>query len=267
MKAGNSASIFKHSSDVIAESALTVANGFGFFRSAHVGWLVANADKGTKAALWATKGSRLLSIGMRINLIGLVVSAAQLGITACYNRYSLSQYMQWIKSSQWGNEPKGMSLSQSNEQLAKISSKPVLSIIPLSRGKALSLSIPGITISELDEAGIEVSIYWLVNHRENKCEPWTEEIGQQWVVLSSPEEPLTIGVPIYEIESNAQHGVAIELHYFPTPDSNEKVVVRYQTINLNKGGLLSEVSMLKVKELVSGNLQPLNTNQLNMQGV
>lgn len=264
---GNTDAAIKHRTDVIAESTLTVVNGYGFIKSAQVAWGVIHTEKAARSAIWASNSSRLLSIGVRVNMIGLLVSSVQLGVTAGYNYFSLSAYMQWFRDSVWGDSPKYISLKSSNERLAKISSKPNMSIQQLPAGNALSLLMPGITVNELDDAGIEISVYWLVDHQNNEWHPWTEAAGQQWVCLSSPSEQLEIGLPIFPSEANAHHGIGVELHYLPTPDSSEKAVVRYQTTSLNRLGSLSEVSMLKTKKIVRDNLLLLTSEQLKLQGV
>ncbi len=266
IKTGNSQAVLKHSTDVVAEGALVIVNIYGVQRSALVGRMVFRADKAVRAAIWATEGSRLLGIGMRLNLIGLIVTGVQLGVTACINRYSLTQYMQWFQNSQWGKEPLEQSLQQSNEQLAKISSKPKISVEQLDKGKALIITIPGISINDMDQAGVEMSLYWLVDHRENKWEPWSEAISQQWRALSQVDEPLQIGLQIHQNEANAEHGLAVELYYYATPDSTEKTVVRYQTTSFNKTGLLGEVAMLKVKQTTVDNVIPLTSNHLIIEG-
>jgi len=142
-----------------------------------------------------------------------------------------------------------------------------MSIKQLPLGNALLLTMPGITINELDDAGIEIAVYWLEDQQRNNWRPWTEAAGQQWVCLSSQNEALEIGIPIFSREANAHHGIGIELRYLPTPDSTSKSVVRYQTTSLNRLGLLNEVSMLKAKNIVQENLLPLTTDQLKLQGV
>ncbi|MDC5848534.1 zinc ABC transporter permease [Vibrio europaeus] len=263
---GNTGAAIKYTADGIAETTMTVVNGYGFIRSSQVAWGVMHTEKAARAAIWAGSSSRLLSIGIRVNMIGLLMSAVQLGVTAGYNYFSLSAYMQWFRDSLWGETPKNDSLQVSNEQLAKISSKPIMSIQQLPAGNALSLLMPGITVNELDSAGIEIAVYWLLDQQRNSWQPWTEAAGQQWVCLSSLHEALEIGLPIFPREANAHHGIGVELRYWPTPDSTEKSVVRYQTTSLNRLGLLSEVSMLKAKNVVRDNLLPLTTSQLKLQG-
>uniref|UniRef100_UPI003F587658 hypothetical protein n=1 Tax=Vibrio cholerae TaxID=666 RepID=UPI003F587658 len=93
-------------------------------------------------------------------MIGIALSAIQLGATVWYNRTSLSQYLTWFANSQWGKSPSSSSLEQSNLQLARISAKPIVEIREFEQGKALILSFPGISRETLDEAGVMLSAYW-----------------------------------------------------------------------------------------------------------
>ncbi|MGY3572455.1 toxin VasX [Vibrio paucivorans] len=257
---GDTAYIAKLGTDVLAETGMTFVNSYGAYRSAQVGLAAMSASGATRAAIWASNSSRLMAIGIRVNFIGLVVSAVQLGVTATYNYFSLSDYLQWFKESLWGNEPQHHSLQKSNQQLAHITSKPSISIKKLASGNALSIVMPGITINELDDAKIEIAVYWLVDHQTNDWQPWTEPAAQQWVCLSEPSDPLEVGLPIFPREANAEHGIGIELRYFPTPDSEEHSIVRYQTNSLNRTGLLNQVSLLKAKNTSDDNLRLLTTN-------
>ncbi|MCW8334213.1 zinc ABC transporter permease [Vibrio paucivorans] len=259
---GNNASIIKHSADFFAESSMTLVNIYGAFRSAQVSVAAMSTSGAARAAIWANNSHRLISMGIRVNLIGLMVSAVQLGVTATYNYFSLSDYLRWFRESRWGSEPQHHSLQKSNQQLAQITSKPSVSIKKLASGNALSIIMLGITINELDDANIEIAVYWLVDHQKNDWQPWTEPAAQQWVCLSEPSEPLEMGLPIFPREANAQHGIGIELRYLPTPDSEEHSTVRYQTNSLNRTGLLNEVSLLKAKNTSDDNLRLLTTNQL-----
>lgn len=262
---GDQAGMIKNAVDMSAEGTMAVVNGYGFVQSAMVGRAVFVADKASKAVIWASNSARLLSIGARINLIGLIVSAVQLGGTVIYNRWNLTKYMQWFEHCQWGDEPTFSSLQQSNEQLAKISTKPVAAIMKLKKGNVFTLTMPRFSLEQLTEAGVEISAYWLVDQQKNDWQPWTTELSQQWVVLSESGQPLQLGLPIYKKEANANHGIAIELRYLATPDSTEKTVVRYQNMNLNRIGVVNEVKQLKVRNPSDANFKPLTTDQIAVQ--
>jgi hypothetical protein len=265
MTTGDQLGLYKNSVDFGTEMTMTAVNGYGLYRSAMVGQAVLFADKGSRAVIWASNSSRLLSIGARVNLIGIVLTAIQLGATTIYNRYNLNHYMQWFQHSQWGEKPLFSSLKQSNEQLAKISTKPMLSINALGKGNALSVTIPNVSLEQLDDAGVEIGVYWLENQQNNDWQVWTEQAGQQWVALSQSNQSLTIALPIYKTEANANHGVAIEIHYLATEDSSEKTVMYFETTNLSRIGLVNEVKMLKARNISAANRHLLTTQQITTQ--
>jgi hypothetical protein len=262
---GDKIGTLKNAVDFSAEASMVGVNGYGAYRSAMVGKAVLFAEKGSRAAIWASNSSRLLSIGARVNLIGIALSAVQLGVTVIYNRYNLNHYMQWFQHSQWGDSPVFSSLQQSNEALAKISTKPKFSINALEKGNALSVTMPNITLDQLNDAEVSIAVYWLVDQQKNDWQPWTQPAAQQWVALSQDNQPLTIALPIFKAEANANHGIAIELHYFATEDSTEKTVTRFETINLSRVGLVNEVKVLKARSVNSSNLHLLTTEQITTQ--
>jgi hypothetical protein len=262
---GDKAGRLKNSVDFAAETSMVGINGYGAYRSVMVGKAVLFAEKGSRAAIWAANSSRLLSIGSRVNLIGIAITAIQLGTTVIYNRYNLNHYMQWFQHSQWGGKPLFSSLKQSNEQLAKISTKPTLSINALGKGNALSVTIPNVSLEQLDDAGVEIGVYWLENQQNNDWKVWTEQAGQQWVALSQSNQSLTIALPIYKTEANASHGVAIEIRYLATDDSSEKTVMYFETMNLSRIGLVNEVKMLKARNISAANRHLLTPQQITTQ--
>lgn len=71
-----------------------------------------------------------------------------------------------------------------------------------------------------------------------------------------------ITLPLYGSEINAEHGIAIELYYFPMPDTSEKDILRFQAENFTRVGPLSEVALFKARNLSAGHLAPLTTQQI-----
>jgi hypothetical protein len=125
--------------------------------------------------------------------------------------------------------------------------------------------MPNVTLEQLDDAEVEIGVYWLVDQQKNDWQPWTNAAGQQWVAFSQAHQPLTITLPIYKAEANANHGVAIELHYLATEDSSEKTVMYFETTNLSRIGLVNEVKMLKARNLSPTNRHLLTTQQITTQ--
>ncbi|WP_240312251.1 toxin VasX [Vibrio cholerae] len=252
----------KASITLAAEGVMIGVNYVGIKESGKVAYAVFKSDKAVRAGIWARNGANLLSLSIRLTLIGIAISAIQLGATVWYNRTNLSQYLTWFANSQWGKSPSSISLEQSNLQLARISAKPSVEIREFEQGKALILGFPGISRETLDEAGVMLSAYWKTSLRDNNWQPWTQELEQQWVCLSEAHEPIVIALPLYSSEINAEHGIAIELHYFPVPDTPEKDILRFQAESFTRVGPLSEVALFKARNLSASHLAPLTTQQI-----
>lgn len=245
-----------------AEGGLTAVNAWGFGRSMQVGYAVLKADRAARAAIWAGSSARLVSMAIRLTLAGIAISALQLAGTVWYNRTQLSNYLAWFESSQWGKEKAARKLEESHLQLARVSSKPAAEIRELGKGKALIVSLPGLTRESLDEAGVMLAAYWKTRSRSNDWKPWTQALAQQWVCLSDATEPLVIAFPLYGPEINAEHGIGLELHYFPMPDAPERDILRFQAESFTRVGLLSEVAMLKARNVSASELAPLTTQHI-----
>ncbi|MDD1783215.1 zinc ABC transporter permease [Enterovibrio sp. ZSDZ35] len=246
----------------VAEGGLVAVNSAGLIRSAQVGFTVLKADKAARATIWLKNGSQLVSMTIRLTLVGIAISALQLASTVWYNRTHLSSYLAWFENSQWGKARSSRTLEESNLQLARISTKPAAEIREFGKGKALILSLPGLTRGSLDQAGVELAAYWKSSTRNNDWKPWTQALAQQWVCLSDATEPLQIALPLYSPEINAEHGIGIELHYFPMLEAPERDLLRFQAESFTRVGRLSEVTLLKARNTSASELAPLTTQHI-----
>lgn len=244
------------------EIALTAVNGIGLWESGKVAHAIFNTQKASRAAVWAGNSIRLASMTVRLTLVGIAISAIQLFATVWYNRINLSNYLAWFENSQWGKEKAARTLDESNLQLARVSAKPGAEIKEFGQGRALFLTFPGLTSETLDNAGVNLSAYWKTNLRNNDWKAWTDELAQQWVCLSAAEEPLLIALPLFGPEINAEHGIAIELHYFPIPDATERDILRFQAESFTRVGPLSEVALFKARSVSAYDLTPLTTQHI-----
>ncbi|MEI6859315.1 MAG: hypothetical protein V5788_05955 [Shewanella sp.] len=98
-RAGNQKLMLKSAISLGAESSLTVINGVAFIRTFLIVSHVSREIGAARAVAWAANGGRLLAIGLRANLLGLAVTALQLGATVWYNASQLDKYLQWMKTS------------------------------------------------------------------------------------------------------------------------------------------------------------------------
>lgn len=112
------------------------------------------------------------------------------------------------------------------------------------------LRIPGITARELNDVEFGVSAYWLTNHQRNDWEAWSEPLLYQLNLLSAPDEPLKLGMDIFQHEANAEHGLAVVLRYHPVAGDKSFREKRFETTTLSaqNGKLLSAVSVLKSRK-------------------
>ncbi|MEI6859313.1 MAG: hypothetical protein V5788_05945 [Shewanella sp.] len=83
----------------------------------------------------------------------------------------------------------------------------------------------------------------------NTWEPWSQQLLGQWHLLSELDEPLILAVPIYPNEKNAQHNIAIELHYRPSVTTEHVDIIRFQTSSLTRSQQLKEVKLFKTARL------------------
>ena len=233
-----------------AETSLTAINGVALARTGSIILNVAGeATAELRAVAWAASSGKLLSIGIRCNLIGLAVTALQLGATVWYNKSQLDSYLRWMKTSSWGIAPDGKDLLASNLALARMVAKPSAELKVTPKGGALLLTFPSTTARELDQADIKLAAYWQTDLRNNTWEPWSQQLSGQWRLLSELDEPLTLAVPIYPNEQNAQHNIAIELHYSPSVTTEDIDIIRFQTSSLTRARALDEVAMFKAPSL------------------
>ncbi len=246
-RAGNQKLMLKSAISLGAESSLTVINGVALIRTGQIVMNVAlKATADVRAVAWAANSGRLLAIGLRANLLGLAVTALQLGATVWYNASQLDKYLQWMKTSTWGIAPGTRALAESELALARIVLKPSAEFKVTPKGGALILSLPSTTARELDRADIKLAAYWKIDMR-NTWEPWSQQLLGQWRLLSELDEPLILAMPIYPNEKNAQHNIAIELHYRPSVTTEHVNIIRFQTSSLTQSQQLKEVTLFKAR--------------------
>jgi hypothetical protein len=211
MRTGDRATLMGASIVVLGDSGQFALNGW--YTVATGNQLIRTA---TGAVAWTTSSVRLVSIAMRVNLIGLIFTGLQLTGEAIYNYNNKNKLDKWIQESTWGHKNANYSLKDERVRIAELSG-PRADLKLINNKPMIVLQFPNISFQDLDQAGIGISAYWLTNMQKNDWEPWSEQLSYQFDLLSNPQEPLTIGLEIFQNESNAQHGLAIELRYHPVP--------------------------------------------------
>lgn len=239
-------------------------NTWALIRSSGIVIGVLKDTQQASAAAWAVAGGRLVSIAARANLIGLALTGLQLGGEWIYNRSNLSQLDDWLQQGPWGLRDAQRPLAAEHLRLATITAAPKAALQPDKAEELFILQVPGVITAELDDSGISLAAYWLSNHQRNDWEPWTEPLLYQFKLLSKLHEPLLLGLEIYPQESNAQHGLAIELRYPPLAGSNEVQTKRFESLTLlaQQGKPMAEVALLRVRTANAPSL-PLTLDTLD----
>lgn len=222
-------------------------NGYGAWRSTQITMQVMRAAPAARAALWAANAGRLLTLTMRMTVVGLVASAVEVAITVAFNRSYLPDYIAWFEKTRWGKKPSFATLADSHLALARISAKPQAELKMVAKGMILSLSFPALTLGDLAQAGITMAVYWGNNALRNEWQVWSELLEQQWVCLSKPGEPLQLGLPLYAEELRGNHSIGITLSYKPTPEA-EAETLYLQKEGTSTAGPLHQVKLLKVRQ-------------------
>ncbi|MCJ8170468.1 toxin VasX [Atopomonas sediminilitoris] len=223
-------------------------NGWAFYRSGGIVIDVLKTPQQARAAAWAAAGGRLVSIAARVNLVGLALTALQLGGEWLYNRNNLSKIDQWLQQGPWGESNAGRPLSEEHQRLAAITNAPSAALQAHGSGQ-LTLQLPGVLTAELDDSNIHIAAYWLTDMQRNHWQPWTEPLLYQLKPLSQAHEPLRLSLELFPNEANAQHGLGIEVRYPALPGSTTMQLKRFETLTLNahEARPLAEVALLRVR--------------------
>jgi len=249
LRTGNTGKLAGASLQLAGDAGQVALNGWATVRTGGIIFKVVTDTTQARALAWAASSGRLLSIAARANLIGLGLTVLQLGGEWLYNRSTLSQLDQWLLHGPWGREDAGNSLRVERLRLALITASPQARLANLDGKPHVQLLIPGITARELDDSGLSLSAYWRTNAARNDWEGWTDPLLYQLRLLSTPDEPLSLGLELLALEANAQHGLALTLHAPLVPGETTRQEVHFETLTLNvqDGKPINQVKLLRVR--------------------
>jgi hypothetical protein len=116
-------------------SGLLTSNLYGLNSTASAGYAVFMAEQGAaRTAAWAAAGARLSSVFFRVNLVGALFTALELGGNYLYNHYNTSAHDQWLQSTPWGRDAskrKSLSLADYQNALIAIMQAPSVQVGPV----------------------------------------------------------------------------------------------------------------------------------------
>ncbi|KPN89986.1 toxin VasX [Pseudomonas nunensis] len=247
LRSGNGAKMAGASMTLAGDSGQLALNGWAFAQSGKSIYEAFTTVNEARALVWVKAGSQLLSVAAKANLIGLVLTGLQLGGEFLYNRNNKTELDTWLQKGPWGKQSANRSMAEERLLLADITAAPQVALQSINNQPMAVLRVPGITARELNDVEFGVSAYWLTNHQRNDWEAWSEPLLYQLNLLSAPDEPLKLGMDIFQHEANAQHGLAIVVRYHPVAGDMTFREKRFETTTLNpqNGKLLPAVSVLK----------------------
>lgn len=177
-----------------------------------------------RALAWAEASPRLLAIGARANLIGLIGTALQLVGEGLYNYFNLDGLHAWMQTSTWGNESTQRSLQDEWSELAKVVQKPTCELIRDDKKTYLKLVLPGISTQEMDQRKLQLHAYEqgrnrYVHQPYNPAPPpvcWKESTAiwaSRFTVASEEQQALTLHVRIHDCYQKSVFALAFTIAY------------------------------------------------------
>ncbi|MFQ6571850.1 toxin VasX [Pseudomonas sp. UM16] len=201
--------------------------GTNTWAAKHTGSIIKNILKTPtelRALAWAEASPRLLAIGARANLIGLIATALQLVGEGLYNYFNLSDLQAWMETSTWGNKSRHRSLQDEWSELAKVVQKPTCELIRDEKQTYLKLVLPGISTQEMDQRKLQLQAYEQVRdnyvhqpYRRNLPPvSWQERTAiwaTRFIVVSEGQQALTLHLPINNCEQTSSFALAFTIAY------------------------------------------------------
>ncbi|QYX49366.1 hypothetical protein K3F43_07635 [Pseudomonas tussilaginis] len=201
--------------------------GTNTWAAKHTGSIIKNILKTPtelRALAWAEASPRLLAIGARANLIGLVATALQLVGEGLYNYFNLYDLQAWMETSTWGNKSRHRTLQDEWSELARVVQKPTCELIRDEKQTYLKLVLPGISTQEMDQRKLQLQAYEQVRdnyvhqpYRRNlPPASWKERTAiwaTRFIVVSEGQQALTLHLPINDCEQTSDFALAFTIAY------------------------------------------------------
>ena len=205
----------------------TMLVGTNTWAAKHTGSVVKNIMKTPtelRALAWAEASPRLLAIGARANLIGLIATALQLVGEGLYNYFNLDDLQKWMRSSAWGNKTENRTAQDEWNELAKVVQKPTCEMIRDAKKTYLKLVVPGVSTQEMDTRKLQLKAYEQyrdtpknIGYAPGPFPLRWQERSSAWVtrfvVVSKSNEALTLHLPISDSLQTTDFALALNIAY------------------------------------------------------
>lgn len=209
---------------ISGDAILIGTNTYGLKHTTSIVRTVMKTPTEIRAIAWADASPRLLSIGTKANLIGLIGTALQLLGEGLYNYFNLDDLQKWMESSAWGNKSKQRNAQDEWSELAKIVQKPTCEFIRDKKDTYLKLTLPGITTKEMDNRQLQLLAYQQVRDTpmrgayNTNLPPlrWSDNTAlwsTRFIITSKEKEALTLHLPISNSLQNSDFALAINIGY------------------------------------------------------
>lgn len=178
-----------------------------------------------RALAWAEASPKLLTIGARANLIGLIGTALQLVGEALYNYFNLDDLQKWMESSVWGNKTQHRDMQDEWCALAKVVQKPTCELIRDEKQTYLKLILPGVSTQEMDSRKVQLQAYQQCREQPKNLGGYYpgllplrwQECSAAWatrfIVASKGQEALTLHLPISDSLQTSDFALAFDIAY------------------------------------------------------
>lgn len=178
-----------------------------------------------RALAWAEASPRLLAIGARANLIGLIATALQLVGEGLYNYFNIDELQKWMESSVWGNKSKHRNVQDEWNELAKVVQKPTCELIRDDKHTYVKVVMPGVKTLEMDSRKLQLQAYQQYRDtpkyrggyspgpfplRWKEC---TATWATRFIVASTPKEALTLHLSISDSLQTTDFALAFNIAY------------------------------------------------------
>ena len=209
---------------IAGDSILVGTNTWG---AKHTTSIISNILKNPtelRALAWAEASPRLVSIGVKANLVGLIGTALQLSGEGFYNYFNLDELQKWLQASAWGTQNLRRSLPEDWSALAKVVQQPTCELIRDDKRTYLKLVLPGVRTREMDSRRLQLQAYQQTRGEllERPYSPrlppvrW-QECSAAWaaasLVVSQEEEALTLHLPISDSLQTTHFALALNIGY------------------------------------------------------
>lgn len=220
---GNHKALVATTLQLTGDGILVGTNVWGLRHTTRIVQQVMSLSSELRALAWAQASPKLLSIAVRVNLVGLIATALQLAGEGLYNFFHRDAMQKWLETSVWGTQSLQRSLQDDWSALARVVQQPTCELIRAEKKTFLRFVLPGIRTRELDSRQLQLLVYQRQTEKttdrpygSHSTARWHER-SAAWAgmgqVASEEDEALVVQIPIPENLQNSDFSLALSIGY------------------------------------------------------